>query len=370
MARKLALIALVFLTLAAAFPTPASHIVHEERHVESERWIKRDRVPAHAILPVRVGLAQSNLANAHEHLMDVSHPASPNYGQHWSSEQVIEMFKPADETVEAVRSWLIDSGIDGKSITLSGNKAWLALHASARKLEALLHTEYFEFEDMATGGIMPACDRYHVPEKIQEHIDYITPGIKLLAPSEKPKEHQKRSLSKRQSPNKGSPNWGHHGPWPKHHWPSHPLPHHPNSDLSTCDVAITPACIAALYDIPPAHLANPSNSMGIFEAELQFWDQHDLNSFFTNFTSWIPNGTHPSNNLVDGGVAIAPNISLAGGEAMLDLDMAYPIGTYRKCGVCLNNCAHYASVSANHNCLECRRYSLSDLAERHVHLGL
>ena len=65
--------------------------------------------------------------------------------------------------------------------------------------------------------------------------------------------------------------------------------------------------------------------MGIFEAELQYWDQHDLDSFFTNFTS-IPTGTHPINMEIDGGVAQTSNVSAAGEEAMLDLDMAYPIG--------------------------------------------
>lgn len=322
MSRKIALVALSLLAFSVALPAPASHVIHEERDETPARWIRRDRVPADAKLPVRIGLTQSNLDNAHEHLFDVANPDSSDYGKHWSSDQVIEMFKPADETIDTVRSWLVSSGIDKDSITLSGNKAWLAFTATADRMESLLHTEYFEFEDTATGGIMPACDRYHVPHHVQDHIDYVTPGIKLLAPMEKPKEHEKRGLSKRQWSHHGNPH--HNGPWPKHHWPHRPSPHHPNSDLSTCDIAITPACIAALYDIPPAHLADPSNSMGIFEAELQYWNQHDLNSFFTNFTR-IPNGTHPIDIEIDGGVAQTRNISADGEEAMLDLDMAYPI---------------------------------------------
>jgi tripeptidyl-peptidase-1 len=35
--------------------------------------------------------------------------------------------------------------------------------------------------------------------------------------------------------------------------------------LETCDVAITPVCIQALYDIPPAISAHEGNEMGIFE---------------------------------------------------------------------------------------------------------
>ena len=324
MAGKLVVLALYLSAFAVALPSPATHIVHEERDEIPARWMKRDRVPAHAKLPVRIGLTQSNLENAHEHLFDVANPDSPNYGNHWTSEQVIDMFKSLDETIDSVREWLVSSGIDKDSITLSGNKAWLAFTATAERMEALLHTEYFEFEDAATGGIMPACDRYHIPKRIQGHLDYITPGIRLLAPFEKPKEHEKRSLNKRQ--------WLHHGsshqdgPWPHHHWPPRPYPHGNTSDLSTCDITITPACIAALYDIPPGHLADPSNSMGIFEAELQYWDQLDLDLFFTNFTSWIPNGTHPINVQIDGGVAQTTNISAAGDESMLDLEIAYPIG--------------------------------------------
>jgi tripeptidyl-peptidase-1 len=336
MALKLASYTIAFAAIASALSVPVPHVLHEARDTSSERWIKRGRVPSYAKLPVRVGLAQNNLDNGHEYLLDVAHPDSPNYGKHWTAEEVIDTFKPTDEAIETVRNWLVDSGIGNKSITHTANKAWLAFDATAKQLESLLRTEYHEFEDTATGGVLPACDRYHIPSHVQKHVDYITPGIKLMAPMEKPQEHEKRGLTKRQWPHPGPqpapgpwpPGSWPPGPWPKHHWPSQPIPDDPKANLSQCDVAITPACIAALYNIPEAHLADPSNSMGIFEAELQYWDQMDLNLFFTNFTR-IPNGTHPMNDLVDGGVAVVPNgnISLAGGEAMLDLDMAYPIST-------------------------------------------
>lgn len=83
--------------------------------------------------------------------------------------------------------------------------------------------------------------------------------------------------------------------------------------------------MAALYNIPPApKQVDPSNTMGVFEAELQYWDQLDLNLFFSNFTHWIPNGTHPIDNNVDGGVAKTTNVSEAGGESMLDLEVRKP----------------------------------------------
>ncbi|KAK7710335.1 hypothetical protein SLS64_005920 [Diaporthe eres] len=152
-------------------------------------------------------------------------------------------------------------------------------------------------------GVMPACHAYHVPKNVQPLIDYITPGIKLLAPTDELTEQGRQLLEKRGSSKPA--------PKPATKWhpspPGYSLSAHGaqnQSDLSTCDIAITPACVAALYQIPPApkHV-DPNNTMGIFEAELQYWDQLDLDLFFTNFTHWIPNG----------------------GESMLDLELAYPI---------------------------------------------
>lgn len=51
---------------------PASHSLHE-RHLDhwSTYWSKRSRVPATQILPMRIGLKQSNLEAGHEKLMDM-----------------------------------------------------------------------------------------------------------------------------------------------------------------------------------------------------------------------------------------------------------------------------------------------------------
>jgi tripeptidyl-peptidase-1 len=101
-------------------------------------------------------------------------------------------------------------------------------------------------------------------------------------------------------------------------------PANPNN-LSTCDVAITPACVAALYQIPIGHSHRKDNSLGIFESELQFYTQFDLNSFFTKFAPNIKNGTHPEAANIDGGQQSTDDLYQAGGEANLDLQLAYPI---------------------------------------------
>jgi tripeptidyl-peptidase-1 len=97
---------------------------------------------------------------------------------------VVEAFRPSKETEDQVRNWLIDSGIPEQRITHTENKAWLAFFATASEAEKLLYTHFHEYEDSETGGVIPACDQYHVPKHIRQHIDYISPGIKLMAPVE------------------------------------------------------------------------------------------------------------------------------------------------------------------------------------------
>jgi tripeptidyl-peptidase-1 len=227
---------------------------------------------------------------------------------------VIEAFRPSQETEDEVRNWLIDSGIPAQRITHTNNKAWFAFFATATEAENLLYTEFHEYEDSVTGGIMPACDQYHVPKYIRQHIDYISPGIKLMAPVESYLSQRRTAMGKRGLEPRGI----------------HVLQHekvlsiNPN-DLSTCDQLITPACVAALYKIPKGTSKIRGNSLGIFESELQFYAQKDLDLFFTTYIPDIANGTHPIGANIDGGMQSTKDLLQTGPEAALDLQLAYPI---------------------------------------------
>lgn len=93
-----------------ASAVPDTHVVHEKREWESSRWVRRGRIADDALLPVRIGLTQTNLDRVHEHLMALSDPKSKTYGQTWTAEEVVEAFKPSDESVKAVKQWLAEEG--------------------------------------------------------------------------------------------------------------------------------------------------------------------------------------------------------------------------------------------------------------------
>lgn len=90
---------------------------------------------------------------------DSSDPSSPNYAKHWTAEEVVDMFKPSDDTVSAVKEWLTSFGIAGDRIAHSDNKGWLAFDASAEEVESLLRTEFHAYEHKDSGNIVPACEQ-------------------------------------------------------------------------------------------------------------------------------------------------------------------------------------------------------------------
>ena len=68
---KLSLCLVALLELVDAIAIPPHHEVHEKRGALHPRWTKQDRVESYKLLPMRIGLTQTNLENGYEHLMDV-----------------------------------------------------------------------------------------------------------------------------------------------------------------------------------------------------------------------------------------------------------------------------------------------------------
>ncbi|KAH7354976.1 putative alkaline serine protease AorO [Rhexocercosporidium sp. MPI-PUGE-AT-0058] len=311
-----------FAAQAAAAPFSSSHAVHERRDYVPKAWIKKGRVDADVELPVRIGMTQSNLDKGHDLLMEVSHPTSKKYGQHYSAEEVTDIFAPSQKTVDAVHDWLVSAGIAAEKISQSVNKQWMQFDASTFDLESLLGTEYHEYEHSGTGKTTVACDKYHVPSHIQEHVDYITPGTKLFSSHRRPNscaEIEKRTFGV----TSGKGNGGFLPPLLKDLGMTiEALLAIP--ELQVCGTAITPVCIKTLYNVTKPTRAAPGNQLGIFEDLGDVYSQTDLDLFFLTLAQSIPLGTHPTLKAVDG--AVAPvNVLAAGPESDLDFQVAYPL---------------------------------------------
>ncbi|KAK5159672.1 hypothetical protein LTR04_004895 [Oleoguttula sp. CCFEE 6159] len=306
-----------------ASPAPGiSHVVHEKRNELPHGWTRRSEPSHRAVLPMRIALKQRNIDRGHEYLDEVSHPASAKYGQHWTAKEVAETFAPSDDTINAVKEWLTSAGIAGERIKLAKSLNWLQFDASVEEAESLLKTKYHIYDHVASGQPHVACNQYSLPKHIREHVDFITPTVHFDA---KLKAREETWLSKRRdNPSTGrgiGKPWDRgHGSYPKWgHWIDR---NELINDLRNCSNQITPACLRALYQLPPGRSANPKNSYGIVEYTPQAYVPSDLDLFFANF-SQTQVGDRPILDSIDGGVIQQVNMSFAyNGESDLDLEYA------------------------------------------------
>ncbi|KAH9890789.1 peptidase S8/S53 domain-containing protein [Xylariomycetidae sp. FL2044] len=287
--------------LATPLSTPR-HVLHEKRDGGLHMWEKRQRADSAQILPIRVALRQRNLENAEAYIYDVSDPTSPNFGKHWTAEQVANTFAPHPETRSAVLKWLVGSGIDRSRLSMSTGHNWVQFDGTVEEAERLFATEYWHYEHVQNGGTRLAVDAYSLPEHIQKHVDFVMPTVQLdgLKPVAN-KGHGQETLAI--------------------------IPQGASLGTLPCGVLMTVECLRALYKFPEGKTAAANNQIGIAEWADYLYEP-DLPLFFKNFTSpEIDADTKPEFIAIDGGLtANLTTVSQQSGiESALDVQSAYSI---------------------------------------------
>jgi tripeptidyl-peptidase I len=201
-------------------------------------------------MPVKIAIRQRNLEHGHDMLMDISDPASPNFGKHMTSKEVADFFSPARESIIAIREWLAGAGIGTDRHTISTSRSWIKFDASVEELEELIQAEYYTFTHKETNQEHVACDEYHVPYTVHPHIDFITPTIRMAGVLKKRVTRSAEPLS------------------PDYHHPKYlVLPKDAQSeaagvDTDTCYAAVTPVCIQRMF-YEHTHRLHLTNHRGI-----------------------------------------------------------------------------------------------------------
>ncbi|KAJ6786523.1 hypothetical protein PWT90_07042 [Aphanocladium album] len=300
-----------FVAASLGMPTATEHVLHQQR---SERTFmnKLGAVDSTKTVPVRFALKQRNLEHGTKLLAEVSDPDSPKYGQHYSQDQVAELFAPEQSTIDAVKKWLISSGIPESSISSPKSKGWLDFKTTVGTLESLLKTSYNMYENTKTSATYLGADKYHLPSDIASVVDFVTPAASLLRISGGRSSKPLRSVKRAEDSHVLSPAEIANLPT--------------KSNLKNCNKFMTPDCIAAQYKIPAAPTkVNPKNTLGVLELYDEYFKGENLDLFFSKVAKNIPKGTRPKIDLIDWPNGQTPNADNANGEAELDFDMAIPI---------------------------------------------
>ena len=111
----------------------------------------------------------------------VSIPSHPRYGQHLTAEEVKDLVRPTDNTLDQVHDWLEDNGINRAQLEYNQAKDWVKVSLPVSTVEKLLNTEYsiFEHED---GERVVRAPEWSLPFHLHEHIDAIQPTNSFFRP--------------------------------------------------------------------------------------------------------------------------------------------------------------------------------------------
>lgn len=143
-------------------------------------WSAISRPHKSQMINLQIGLKQSNEDVLDRHLSEVSDPAHHRYGQYLSAEEMHELVKPSEETIEMVHAWLREHDVSSASVAPA--KDWINVILPVEKVEELLDTTYsiFEHED---GSSLVRAPEWSLPKHLHEHIDVVQPTTSFFRPS-------------------------------------------------------------------------------------------------------------------------------------------------------------------------------------------
>ncbi|KAH7928646.1 subtilisin-like protein [Leucogyrophana mollusca] len=302
------LVAVVSLALGLAVrasPVGSDWTLHEKRSFIPEGWSLARKLDSTAPIPLRFALTQPNIQEIEKHLYDVSHPESPNYGNHWTADQVADRFAPSPESIKVVFDWLLNSGVGPERVKLSPYKGWVEVASTAKEAAGLLRTDYNVYAH-DSGKEHIACESYHLPAHVAPHVDFVTPTIHFDVP-----------LSKRASPDTASgDSINAFGPKT-----SGEIVSDISGDLKDCHTTMTPDCVRALYGIKYTPVSGGKNSFAVVQYTPAGFLQSDLDMFAKKFNPGVV-GKPPKVVSIDGGVVQTTNKSF-GYDAEADVDIQY-----------------------------------------------
>lgn len=106
--------------------------------------------------------------------MELSDPSHPRYGQHLTRDETKKLLNPRAESSSAVMSWLKESGIPAEDIENDGE--WISFYTSVENAEKMMHTEFKTYQSVERRDVKKIrALGYSVPRGIHEHIDLISP---------------------------------------------------------------------------------------------------------------------------------------------------------------------------------------------------
>ncbi|KAI4277016.1 MAG: hypothetical protein L6R35_006171 [Caloplaca aegaea] len=267
-------------------------------------WHQGRSPPAAQRLRFRIALRQENAYHFEQHVLAISTPDNPKYGEHMSRDDLKAMLKPSSEASDAILGWLHTEGVSSSDIEDAGD--WINFYVSATEAERIMHTKFYYYSNSHNGMERIRTLHYSVPKMLHQHIHMIQPTTRFG------QVHPQRSTVFEHfeiGESKAS------------------VGRYRGSALNAtfCNSTITPQCLRDLYQIGNFRgTAKNGNKIGVCGYLEQYAKFSDFNQFTTQYAPYAANENF-TYVLINGGLATQGDTEFNSVEANLDVQYAYPL---------------------------------------------
>lgn len=268
-------------------------------------WQQGASVPAARRLRFRIALKQENAFAFEQHVIDISTPGHPKYGQHMSRDELKAMLQPSPDATAAILSWLTVQGVQARDIEDKGD--WINFYVSASQAERILDTKFYFYSDAARRVKEIRTLHYSVPQKLHKFIHMIQPTTRFgHVHAQHSSLYQHFVIGEARDA-------------VVHRY------HGSGLNATFCNSTITPQCLKDLYGLAGYKAkATEGNTIGI-GGFLKQWAKYDDFATFTKlYAPYLRNQTFEY-ELVNGGLSTQDDYAQDDVEGNLDVQYALPL---------------------------------------------
>ena len=154
--------------------------------VARKGWVLSSTKPAPSeLMHLVVAVKQDSIDALATAALAVSDPTNAAlYGKHLSNDAVHALVAPRPASLEAVRGWLTDVGVEPEHLT--PNADFIGATVNLTTAEALLQTTYGAFVHTATGErALRVSAPYALPRNVARAVDFVAPTMSFATPKTK-----------------------------------------------------------------------------------------------------------------------------------------------------------------------------------------
>ncbi|GJC97742.1 pro-kumamolisin [Colletotrichum higginsianum] len=152
----------------------------KERHEVPRGWHRVARAPKDGRISLHIGLQPESSGQLERHLDEISDPFHQRFRHYLSADQVKELMRPSEETIDAVHDWLVECGIGAHSFKFSTGKDWVIVpDLTIAAAERLLQTSYHVYRN-ADQELVRATE-WSLPLHLHDRIDMVHPTTSFFA---------------------------------------------------------------------------------------------------------------------------------------------------------------------------------------------